>query len=241
MLRRKLGYLLVVLLGILALTACTQLPLPFDWGTTSETPAAAEASGTASEDLAAEQEVTTTPLPPSGITPTAPPPAKGPQRPMQKKGTGPYEHGPERPREKEMPGRGHGPGKHGGKPPAGGRQDNPWRWFHQQAIPEAFVGKGNPVPPEADSLARGQAIYEAQCASCHGETGMGDGPAAASLNPPPAPVAHTSCRLSDAYLFWRIHEGGTQWGTAMPAFGEILSEEDIWHVINYLRSLEPCP
>ncbi len=230
---RKARYLLMVVLGILVLTACTpSTALPEEGGTPS-----VPQMETSIPSANPNAEVTSTTMP----NPARPQPGTGPQGPMAQAEGQPCEHEPQGPRGKEAPGHGHGPGKHSGEPPAVAGRDNPWRQFHQQAIPEDFAGKENPIPAEADSLSRGQAIYEAQCASCHGETGMGDGPVAESLDPPPAPVAHTSCRLSDAYLFWRIHDGGVQWGTAMPPFGEALSEEDIWHVINYLRSLEPCP
>jgi len=45
---------------------------------------------------------------------------------------------------------------------------------------------GNPIPADQTSLARGQARYQQHCGVCQGETGVGDGPAGASLVPPPA-------------------------------------------------------
>lgn len=88
-----------------------------------------------------------------------------------------------------------------------------------------------------ESLARGAALYSANCASCHGDGGMGDGPAGVVLDPPASPVARTSQMLGDGYLFWRISEGGYSFGTAMPAWKDVLDERARWDVINYLRVL----
>lgn len=113
------------------------------------------------------------------------------------------------------------------------------RMFHMTPIPEEYAGRLSPVPADAESLARGKAIYAQNCAACHGETGLGDGPAADALNPPPAMIAMTSQMLGDDYLFWRISEGGgfEPFNSAMPAWKAILAEEARWDVINYLRSL----
>ena len=108
---------------------------------------------------------------------------------------------------------------------------------HHASVPEPFRGLVNPVPAKEDSLARGEEIYAANCATCHGDGGMGDGPAGESLDPAPAPLAHTSQMMADDYLFWRISEGGSAFGTAMIPYGDILNEQARWDVINYVRAL----
>ena len=129
-------------------------------------------------------------------------------------------------------GMGHGHGGQGmGGPPAGMRER------HQAPIPAEYQGKTNPIPADEASLARGEEIYAQQCATCHGDGGMGDGPAGQGLDPAPAPVAHSSQMLSDSYLFWRINEGGIEFQTAMIPYKNILSEDEIWDVINYIRAL----
>jgi mono/diheme cytochrome c family protein len=108
---------------------------------------------------------------------------------------------------------------------------------HHATIPAEYSDLQNPVPADEDSLARGEEIYATQCATCHGDEGLGDGPGGASLDPAPAPIAHTSRMLSDAYLFWRISEGGTiaPFNSAMPSWKAALDEEARWDVINYIR------
>ena len=110
---------------------------------------------------------------------------------------------------------------------------------HMAPIPDEYAGLTRPIAADEASLERGQMIYEAKCAVCHGESGWGDGPGAASLNPPPAALAHTAPMMSDAYLFYRISEGGgfTPFNSAMPAWKGELSETERWDVINYARSL----
>jgi len=107
---------------------------------------------------------------------------------------------------------------------------------HNTTIPEEFAGKSSPALSD-DDIARGSEMYAKFCASCHGDGGMGDGPSASSLNPTPAPVAHTSTMLSDSYLYWRISEGGSAFNSTMPSWKNSLSESEIWAVIGYMRAL----
>jgi mono/diheme cytochrome c family protein len=107
---------------------------------------------------------------------------------------------------------------------------------HHATIPEEYAGLTNPVPSDNDSLARGAEVYTAQCASCHGDGGMGDGPAGTALDPLPAAIAHTSQQMGDDYLFWRISEGGVPFSTAMPPW-KTLDEQTRWDLVNYMRAL----
>ena len=107
---------------------------------------------------------------------------------------------------------------------------------HHAQIPAEYAGLKNPVPAEEASLQRGADLFETNCASCHGDGGMGDGPAGAALNPVPASVAHTSQMMADDYLFWRISEGGTSFSTSMPPW-KFLDEQSRWDLINYMRAL----
>ena len=107
---------------------------------------------------------------------------------------------------------------------------------HHADIPAEYAGLTNPIPADEESLKRGAALYAVNCASCHGNGGMGDGPAGTALDPAPASVAHTSQMMADDYLFWRISEGGISFGTSMPAW-TILDEQARWDMVNYMRAL----
>lgn len=108
---------------------------------------------------------------------------------------------------------------------------------HHARIPDEYATLKSPVESGSESLERGAKIYSDNCASCHGDGGMGDGPAAASLDPAPSPVARTSQMMGDGYIFWRISEGGAPFDTAMPAWKDTLDEQARWDTINYLRAL----
>lgn len=120
-------------------------------------------------------------------------------------------------------------------PGMGMGNDNMMNRHHAQ-IPAEYAGQKNPVTADEASLERGAALYATNCASCHGDGGMGDGPAGAVLNPAPAAIAHTSQMMADDYLFWRVSEGGVEFNTSMPPW-KILDEQSRWDTINYVRAL----
>ncbi|HEY8477381.1 MAG TPA: CopD family protein, partial [Chloroflexota bacterium] len=96
----------------------------------------------------------------------------------------------------------------------------------------------NPIPPTTESVAIGRQVYQAQCAACHGAQGRGDGPAAATLNPPPVDLTQHVGLHTDGELYRWISDGVP--GTAMPAFRDRLTPDERWHLINYLRTLAPA-
>jgi mono/diheme cytochrome c family protein len=113
------------------------------------------------------------------------------------------------------------------------------RIAHHAAIPDAYINLSNPTPADTASIERGTTIYATSCAVCHGDGGMGDGPGAVNLDPSVSAIAHTSQMLSEAYLFWRVSEGGQgdPLSSAMPSWKDILDEQARWDVINYVQAL----
>jgi mono/diheme cytochrome c family protein len=107
---------------------------------------------------------------------------------------------------------------------------------HHAEIPAGYAGLTNPIPADTESLERGSELYTVNCASCHGDGGMGDGPAGSALDPAPSPIAHSSQMMADDYLFWRISEGGVPFGTSMPAW-TVFDEQSRWDLVNYMRAL----
>jgi copper transport protein len=103
------------------------------------------------------------------------------------------------------------------------------------ASAQAAIPAQNPYPPTPDSLAIGQRVYEQYCSTCHGIAGRGDGPLAASLPIPPADLRVHVPQHSDGFLFQVVSDGIP--GTPMPGFAGSLSEEERWHVLNYMRAL----
>jgi mono/diheme cytochrome c family protein len=143
------------------------------------------------------------------------------------------------------PRRGHGPGMGMGMDMGMGRgrggmhRGNMIRHRHvmMNGLPAAYAGLTNPLSPDAGTIAAGRRLYEANCASCHGPKGRGDGEAGKELDPKPADIAFIIGRpiASDGFLMWTLTEGGEALGTAMPAFRDVLSERERWQIITYLR------
>ncbi len=92
----------------------------------------------------------------------------------------------------------------------------------------------NPFAPTADSVAIGNPIYVGTCAACHGVGGLGDGPGGAGLPKPPADMFIHVPLHSDTILFEFIEHGIVQVG--MPAQAGNLTEDEMWHLVNYLRA-----
>lgn len=101
------------------------------------------------------------------------------------------------------------------------------------AVPETEILRENPVPPDAQSLKRGGAVYSEHCVRCHGGRLVGDGPDGAGLDPAPANLIEHAPHHTDGDLGYRVRTGRG----AMPAFAEILDERDIWHLVNFMKDL----
>ncbi len=107
------------------------------------------------------------------------------------------------------------------------------------SVPEAYASQVNPVVVNEATLAEGEALYQANCASCHGASGQGDGPVAASLQPPPANLARAvrMPMVDSAFLYWRISEGALTQKSLMPPFKEMLSEDERWKIVSFVETL----
>lgn len=101
-------------------------------------------------------------------------------------------------------------------------------------VPAEYAGLTNPLG--ADAAAEGAEVFRINCEMCHGPQGHGDGPAGQSLDPKPRDLAVLQTKAGDDFLFWRISEGKP--GTSMVAFKGILSEEQIWQVVSFIRTLK---
>jgi mono/diheme cytochrome c family protein len=100
--------------------------------------------------------------------------------------------------------------------------------------PASAANRPNPVPVNANTIALGQKLYLANCFTCHGAEGKGDGPGAAALEKKPANLSQRikSTGESDGELFWKISEGRAP----MVTWKATLSETQRWELVNYLRA-----
>jgi mono/diheme cytochrome c family protein len=90
-----------------------------------------------------------------------------------------------------------------------------------------------------DNISKGEALFKANCVSCHGDLADGQGPAAKALTPPPRNFLSAQEKWTrgrqpqDIYL--TISNGSP--GTGMAGFSAMLKPEDRWALVHYLGSL----
>ncbi len=93
----------------------------------------------------------------------------------------------------------------------------------------------NPLMPTAAHLSRGEALFQTNCAPCHGRTARGNGPVAFQmLIPPPDLTTAQPAERTDGYLYATIRNGSI----VMPAYGDAMSPDERWELVLYLRQLQ---
>jgi mono/diheme cytochrome c family protein len=97
----------------------------------------------------------------------------------------------------------------------------------------------NPVAPTPQSIAAGQKTYRMYCRLCHGTSGKGDGPQAPKDTHPSDLTDDTwDHGSSDAEIYAAIRDGiGPKFD--MKGFRSKLTDQEMWNVVNYLRSIGP--
>ena len=106
-----------------------------------------------------------------------------------------------------------------------------------EASPTSFYH--SPTGFAVASIDDGAAVYPSRCAACHGAEGRGDGSLAATLPVPPADLTAGHLWMhSDGELFGWLTHGieAPQGGLAMPGFGAVLSEDQRWALIDFIRA-----
>lgn len=96
-----------------------------------------------------------------------------------------------------------------------------------------------PWEPKPELVAHGKELYAVQCVTCHGAAGLGDGPAAAGLNPPPRNFKATDGWKNGrkpSQIFGTLTKGLN----AMPSFGS-LPAEDRWALAHYVETMSAAP
>ncbi|HEU4385543.1 MAG TPA: cytochrome c [Anaeromyxobacteraceae bacterium] len=104
------------------------------------------------------------------------------------------------------------------------------------ALLSAFAARAGEPKKTPELLAKGKASFELNCASCHGPSGAGDGPAAAALDPKPRNLATAPLKKGDkpAQIFATLGQGLPN--TAMIAFTH-LPEEERWALAYHVAAL----
>ncbi|HIP48724.1 MAG TPA: cytochrome c [Lutibacter sp.] len=102
-------------------------------------------------------------------------------------------------------------------------------------VPDAENAIVNPIQNSEAAIVSGQKLYKSLCVACHGNLGAGDGVAAVGLNPKPTDFTTADFHKQTAgSVFWKLSKGR---GVMAPYEG-MLSEEDRWALVSYLKSLK---
>jgi cytochrome c len=98
----------------------------------------------------------------------------------------------------------------------------------------------NPVKETAENIEEGKKIFGYYCVVCHGRDGQNTGvPFATQMSPPIPSLASADVQsYSDGQLKWVITNG--IFPSGMPASKGTLSDDDMWHIVAYLRHLPPA-
>ncbi len=103
--------------------------------------------------------------------------------------------------------------------------------------PEDAKTVSNPIPASEESISIGKAKYKTFCGMCHGLNGRGGEESTKSFEIDPSSlVTNTVKKRTDGELFWATSSGVNE--TMMLAWSDLLSDEEIWHLVNYMRVLQ---
>lgn len=121
------------------------------------------------------------------------------------------------------------------KPPA--RAESHVMWSLKHSVLVGNKQQKNPLPATPEAVADGREAFSHYCAACHGLDGQNTGvPFADRMAPPVPSLASTEVqRYSDGQLKWVIDNG--IWPSGMPGSKGILSDDEIWSIVVYLRHL----
>jgi len=116
---------------------------------------------------------------------------------------------------------------------AAGLQENQNPPATNTAVPATAVNQANPVKPTAESLATGKKYYGYDCAMCHGANGDGKGDVAVDEKMNVGDFRESLAGKTDGELHYIIKNGKGQ----MPPEGDRLKGNELWSLVNYVRSL----
>jgi cytochrome c len=95
----------------------------------------------------------------------------------------------------------------------------------------------NPLPPTRENIDNGKESFDHYCVACHGLDGQNTGvPFASTMSPPVPSLASPAVQsYTDGQLKWIIENG--LFPSGMPASKNILTDEEIWSAVLYIRHL----
>lgn len=118
--------------------------------------------------------------------------------------------------------------------PTGSLPRNAGQLYYSPAERDAAAARRNPVAATTESVRKGAELYRIYCTPCHGTSGRGDGPVSTRFVPP-ADLTNPELHKVRTDGYWQSYL--SVGGAVMPSYGEALSPEERWDVVNYVRTL----
>ncbi len=109
------------------------------------------------------------------------------------------------------------------------------------AAPIVASTAGQEAPPEMPSARRGRVTYQQNCAPCHGDRGLGNGPAASGLSFPPTQFADAAVARQASLADWFHVTRNGRMERMMPPWGSRLSDQEIWDAVAFAWTLHLEP
>ena len=109
-----------------------------------------------------------------------------------------------------------------------GQQKKAWN------VPPNSKTMKNPKKSDAASINIGKEEWNKSCKSCHGSKGLGDGPKAKGLKTSAGDFSVDLKSQTDGEIFFKTKTGRDE----MPKYDKKISDDDIWNLVNFMRSLQ---
>jgi len=102
-------------------------------------------------------------------------------------------------------------------------------------IPAKYKDMTSSVKTSEASVKEGDALFKKNCASCHGKSGLGDGPKAKTLDTFPGNFSSADFQgQTDGTMFYQTKFGRND----MPKYDKKIEDTDVWNIITYMRTLK---
>jgi mono/diheme cytochrome c family protein len=110
-------------------------------------------------------------------------------------------------------------------------------WAIKHRISVGGKNQRNPLPANPQTIADGKEAFSHYCAACHGLDGQNTGVPFADRMAPPVPslASRQVQQYTDGQLKWVIDNG--IWPSGMPGSSGILSDDEIWSIVIFIRNL----
>ncbi len=109
------------------------------------------------------------------------------------------------------------------------KKGEPW------TIPAEYKKMANPVAKDDANLKLGASSWAKNCASCHGKTGLGDGPKGRMTKTFPGDFSGAAFQgFSDGDIFYQTKFGRGE----MPAYDKKIPDNEIWAMVHHMRSFK---